>query len=171
MKKLFVSIAIFIFILFLLHTQMSIGHKSQSRKGPQTRPGHTHPHSFPPRHGNGRIGHPVFFNPGPVPRQGWRGERRFYRDANYYVWTWNAFAPFYSWPYYYGWRIGLNYYVPEGMKCWATNTEIPGQWSYYEVYYSSDDAINSALGTCENDQSVIDNHSEDHCFIRNCVRW
>jgi hypothetical protein len=67
--------------------------------------------------------------------------------------------------------LGLGYYVPEGLKCFADNTQIAGEWSGDTEYYASDDAINSALGFCENDPKVVALGAQAECRIRTCVQW
>jgi len=44
-------------------------------------------------------------------------------------------------------------------------------WSGKTAYYSSEDAINSALGYCENDPKVMDAQAQSSCKIRNCIEW
>ena len=65
----------------------------------------------------------------------------------------------------------MNYYVPEGVRCYADNVNMPGVWEGTESYYYSDDAVNSALGICESDPAVINAGTQVSCRIRNCVRW
>jgi hypothetical protein len=122
-------------------------------------------------HGNGHVGNPTRFHLGSRPNGGWRGNPYYYGGYRYFVWGWEPRAPFWGWPYYYGWHVGLYYYVPEGLKCFADNKDVPGLWSGLESYYSSDDAIDSALGACENDSNVINANAQEICVIRNCERW
>jgi hypothetical protein len=123
-------------------------------------------------HGNGHVGSPVRFNPGRAPYGGWRGNRYVYGGHPYFMWGWAPYAPFYAWGFYTGWRIGLDYYVPEGLRCYTDNPAVPGaEWVGQEQYFSSDDALNSALGFCENDPQVQNLGVQGECRIRNCVRW
>jgi hypothetical protein len=122
-------------------------------------------------HGPGRVGNPIRLNLPPAPVGGWRGNGYFYGGHNYFVWGWAPYAPFYGWSYYYGWHVGLFYYVPEGLRCYSDNPVVPGSWTGNEAYYSSEDAINSALGYCENFPDVINANAQSQCRIRNCVRF
>jgi hypothetical protein len=123
-------------------------------------------------HGYGRIGNPARFNLGRRPYGGWRGSPYYWGGRNYFVWGWEPYSPFYSWQYYYGWRIGLFYYIPEGIRCYSDNAEMPLiEWKSLDQYYSSEDAINSAMGYCENDPQVVQAGAQGACRIRNCVRW
>ena len=137
-------------------------------------PGGGHPGGGHPGgggHGHGHIGHSTHFHPGGMPRGGWRGHRYFYGGAWWSVWAWGPWAPWWGWAPYYGWTLGLGYYVPEGLKCYADNPQVAGEWVGDTVYYSSDDAINSALGFCENDPTVLANGASAACRIRTCTRW
>jgi hypothetical protein len=122
-------------------------------------------------HGNGHIGNATRFVLPRAPYGGWRGHPYFYGGYNYHVWNWGPWCPFYGWPYYTGWRIGLYYYIPEGMRCEADNPNVGGTWESNEIYYSSEDAINSALGFCENDAEVLRMNASSSCRIRDCQRW
>ena len=66
---------------------------------------------------------------------------------------------------------GFEFYVPDGLTCYADNSYVAGEWVGHTAYYSSDDAIYSALGFCENDPYVIANGAQGYCRIRTCVRW
>jgi len=122
-------------------------------------------------HGNGRPAHPMHVALPAAPRGGWRGNPYVYGGFTYHVWGWGPWCPFYAWPYYHGWRLGVYYYVPEGLKCFVDNSEVSGVWSGKTAYYSSEDAINSALGYCENDPKVMDAQAQSSCKIRNCIEW
>jgi hypothetical protein len=61
--------------------------------------------------------------------------------------------------------------VPEGLKCFADNTQVAGEWAGDVAYYFSDDAINSALGFCEIDPNVVAADAQADCRIRTCVEW
>lgn len=89
----------------------------------------------------------------------------------YRVWNWGPWDPWWNWPLYTGWALGLGYYVPEGLKCYADNYEVAGEWAGNVVYYSSDDAILEALGLCENDPIVVANGFQSACRIRTCTVW
>jgi hypothetical protein len=57
------------------------------------------------------------------------------------------------------------------LKCYATNSEVAGEWVGPTQYFDSDDAINSALDLCETDPTVMANNAEQFCRIRTCVEW
>jgi hypothetical protein len=122
-------------------------------------------------HGNGHIERPVRFYLPHAPYGGWRGSPYYWSGQRYFVWGFIPGAPFYAWQYYYGWTPTLYYYVPEGLRCFADNSSMPGLWQGQEVYYSSNDAVESALGYCESDQNVISANAQVNCRIRNCTRW
>ena len=160
---------------FQAYSVVNRGGREGNRRGPEKRPnggregnrgGDRRSHRQ-----NGHIDRPAHIHLGPTPRNGWRGEPYRYEGYNYYVWEWNAWSPWYRWGNYEGWRIGLYYYVPEGMQCFADNPQVEGQWPGQDRYYSSDDAIDSALGACENDPKVYNARAEDYCRIRNCRKW
>jgi hypothetical protein len=138
------------------------------RGGRGGRPGAVRP--GPTFHGHS-IGHPVFFRPGPRPVGGWRGVRYIYEGRPYFIWSWGPWAPFYTWPYYTGWRFGLYYYIPDGLLCYADNNQVEGIWTGQQSYYLSDDAINAALSFCETDPRVIDAQAQPYCRIRNCQQF
>ena len=121
-------------------------------------------------HGNGRILAPIRFYPGPMPRGGWRGRPYYYGGYTYTIWSWGPYAPFYNWNNHYGWRLGLYYYLPEGIVCYADNSVVPGGWTSQAVYYQSDDAINSVLGLCESDPAVQNANAQAQCQVINCSR-
>ena len=122
-------------------------------------------------HGNGHVRYPVRFNLGRAPYGGWRGYPYRWNDRPYYIWSWGPWAPYYGWGNYYGWHEGLYYYVPEGLRCIADNSQVGGEWSGMEAYYYSDDAIGSALGSCESDPAVQNANAQGSCRIRTCVRY
>lgn len=168
-----IAILLFISIYFIPTTSYSdYGNNRGYRGGRGGRPGGvSHPNGGFKGHGNGYIGHPVHFVPGPMPRGGWRGNGYVYAGRTYFVWGWTPYAPFYAWPYYYGWHPYLYYYIPEGLICYSDNQSVPGIWTGQVVYYTSDDAINSALGFCENDPRVIEANLSNLCRIRNCTQF
>jgi len=160
-------------LLFLSVFSFGFENSRKSRRGPQERPGHSEGHDkdqYRYRR-NGHIDRPVRISIEVRPGYIWKGDIRFYEGYNYCVWTWSPYAPFYSWTYYYGWEQNRYYYIPEGMKCTATNSYVPGVWNSTEIYYSSGDAVDSALGKCESDPNVISANAESGCRIRNCVNW
>jgi hypothetical protein len=57
------------------------------------------------------------------------------------------------------------------LKCFADNPQVPGEWAGQEMFYSSEDSINSALGFCESDPNVQNAGAQASCRIRECVRW
>jgi len=172
MKKLF----FFVMALILIcSTSMAFerGGRGGERGRPGGRPGIRHGGAAPRggNHRQGRIEHPVHFMLPREPMGGWRGHPYYWQGRNYFVWAWGPWAPWWGWHQHYGWVIGLNYYVPEGLRCYADNQDVAKVWQGQESYYSSDDAIDSALGYCENDPDVIATNNQSHCVIRNCVRW
>jgi hypothetical protein len=48
---------------------------------------------------------------------------------------------------------------------------VAGEWVSETEYYSSDDAINAALGLCETNPEVVNAGAEADCRIRTCVEW
>ncbi len=142
-------------------------------------PGRDHRDGRDPRGGGGHDGehrggrhrHPIRFNPGPMPRGGWRGDRFYWNGLYYTVWNWGPYSPWSNWPDYYGWKLGLGYYFPEGIKCFADNTEVAGEWIGNTPDYFSDDAIQSALDACKSDPRVKESGFTETCRIRTCVRW
>ncbi len=158
----------FILILCLSLTGFTY---SRGRGGERGRPGARHGGVAPRGHGNGHVERPVHFRLPPTPRGGWRGNPYYWENRNYFVWAWGPWAPWWGWPNHYGWTLGLYYYVPEGLRCYADNQDVAGLWGGKEYYNSSEDAINSALGYCENDQRVIESNNQRNCVIRYCAQW
>lgn len=169
-----IKMIIFSFILFLIPLNSFGGqhHERGFRERHHYFPERMRPERPPYRiHGNGYIDRPVRFYPGRSPRGIWRGDRFYYENHTYYLWSWGPATPFYGWAYYDGWRTGLYYYFPDGIKCISDNPEVPGEWSGRTSYYYSDDAINSSLGACESDSEVYSTRNESKCRIKTCVRW
>ncbi len=166
-------INLFSIVFLLFSSVVNAGYNGWQRgrggRGPE-RP-HGPSHGYGRGHGPGRIEHPVYLQLGPKPDRGWHGDLYYWGGHNYFVWSWNREAPFFGWAYYYGWHTGLYYYVTNGLLCYADNPQVNGLWEGNQIYYSSEDAVNSALGYCENDPVVQYEHAEGNCRIRNCNRW
>jgi len=168
MRKLFTVI---LSLILLTTSNLAYSRMERGRGGHGPERGRGGSHRGPERGRPGYIGHPTHIVFGRAPYGGWRGNRYYWGGHNYFVWAWGPWAPYYGWNYYYGWRIGLNYYVPEGLRCYADNPRVSGEWAGQDTYYASDDAINSALDYCANDPNVTAVNASNDCRIRNCVRW
>jgi hypothetical protein len=175
MNKIIILVSLFLSFSFLgQFTKAEVTNRERGDRGEQR--SHPTPNRGRPyiaRRGNGRgfVSRPTRFHLGAMPRGGWRGHPYFWGGRNYFVWGWGPYAPFWAWRPYYGWRLGLDYYVPDGLRCYADNTAVAGEWVGVEAYYSSDDAINSALDLCENDPEVVRQGMQASCRIRTCTRW
>lgn len=171
MKKLYTFLLTFVFAFFLfLPSAWSYrgpgrgagGHGREGRPGDHR--GHYEPHHSPGRGVRFALGNP--------PRGGWRGTPFYYGGYHYYVWAWGPWAPWWRFREYDGWRLGLFYYVPDGLRCYSDNPRVVGRWSNYpDNYYSSEDAINGALAACENDPNVRNLDASQDCRIRTCEKW